>query len=102
MSAIPPSRSVNILGHKYRVAVEEMSTDELGRCDTVLQKISLRSDLLPDAAKDTLLHEILHAIAFHIGVDDPANEEAWVSKTATGLRTVLCDHSDLSEWIFSR
>ena len=96
-----PSHKVDIFGHKYRIGVEEMSTDELGRCDTVIQKITIRSDLLPDAAKDTLLHEISHAIAFHLGIEDPAPEEVWVSKIATGLRTVLAEN-ELSDWIFSR
>lgn len=96
-----PSNEIDIFGHRYRIAVEEMSTDELGRCDTVIQKITIRSDLLPDASKDTLLHEISHAIAFHLGIEDPAPEEVWVSKIATGLRTVLAGN-ELSDWIFSR
>ena len=79
-----------------------MSTDELGRCDTVIQKITIRSDLLGDACRDTLLHEICHAIAFHMSIDDPAPEELWVSRIATGLRAVLCANQDLAAWIFDR
>ena len=102
MSASPPCREIDVFGHRYRISVEEMSTDELGRCDTVIQKITIRSDLLPDASKDTALHEICHAIAFHLSIDDPAPEELWVSRVSTGLRTVLCANPDLATWIFSR
>ena len=102
MSALPPCREIDVLAHRYRIAVEEMSTDELGRCDTVIQKITIRSDLLGDACRDTLLHEICHAIAFHMSIDDPAPEELWVSRIATGLRAVLCTNQDLAAWIFDR
>ena len=102
MSNLPPCREVDVFGHKYRITVEEMSSDELGRCDTVIQKITVRSDLLPDACKDTILHEICHAMAFHMSIEDPASEETWVSRSATGLRTILCANTDLAAWIFSR
>ena len=102
MASLPPCREIDILAHRYRISVEEMSVDELGRCDTVIQKISIRSDLLEDACRDTLLHEICHAIAFHMSVDDPAPEELWVSRISTGLRTVLCSNPDLAAWIFDR
>jgi hypothetical protein len=102
MSSLPPCREVDVFGHRYRISVEEMSTDEMGRCDTTIQKITIRSDLLPDACKDTLLHEISHAMAFHLGIEDPASEETWVSRSSTGLRTILCANPDLAQWIFSR
>jgi len=102
MSSLPPCREIDVLGHRYRICIEEMSSDELGRCDTVTQKITVRSDLLPDACKDTLLHEINHAMAFHMTIEEPATEETWVSRSATGLRTILSANPDLAQWIFSR
>ena len=102
MKNLPPCKTIDIFAHKYRIVVDELHRDELGRCDPTTQKIHIRNALLPDTAKDTLLHEIIHAICFHSELPDPAPEESLVSRIATGLRIVLCQNPDLATWIFSR
>ena len=102
MNNLPPCTSVDIFAHRYKIIVDHLHSDELGRCDPTTQKIYLREDLLPDTAKDTLLHEIIHAICFHAELPDPAPEESLVSRIATGLRIVFCQNPDLATWIFSR
>ena len=77
-----------------------MSDDELGRCHTTENVILIRDDLPPDAMKDVLLHEMMHAIHFHMELVDESSEENFTSRTATGLRTVLVNNPLLCNWIF--
>lgn len=44
---------------------------------------------------DTILHEILHAIFYKMYVGKGDDEEAVVSKLATGLVTVMKDNPEL-------
>ena len=102
---LPPVRHVDILAHRYTLKVEStrsgvMSDDELGRCHTTENVIFVRDDLPPDAMKDVVLHEIIHAIHFHMELVDESSEENFTSRTATGLRTVLVNNPLLCSWIF--
>lgn len=100
---LPPSRHVDILAHRYTIEMApNLSDDELGRCHTTEQRIYVRDDLCPDSTRDVTLHEILHAIHFHMELVDGSSEEAFTSRTATGLRTVLVNNPLLCDWIFSR
>lgn len=98
---LPPVRHVDILAHRYTLeVVPNMSDDELGRCHTTEQCIYVRDDLRPDATRDVVLHEIIHAIHFHMELVDGSSEESFTSRTATGLRTVLVNNPLLCSWIF--
>ena len=98
----PPCRHVDILAHRYRIEVSpSMSDDELGRCHTTNQVIIVRDDMPADATKDVVLHEILHAIHYHMELADGSSEESFTSRTATGLRTVLVQNPALYKWLFS-
>jgi len=100
--SLPPVRHVDILAHKYTIEVApNMSDDELGRCHTTELHIYVRDDLPPDSMKDVTLHEIMHAIHFHMELVDGSSEESFTSRTATGLRTVLVNNPLLCNWIFS-
>lgn len=102
---LPPAKHVDIMAHRYTIKVEStrsgvMSDDELGRCHTTENVILIRDDLPPDAMKDVTLHEIMHAIHFHMELADESSEESFTSRTATGLRTVLVNNPMLCKWIF--
>ena len=98
----PPTRQVDVLAHQYTIEVApNMSDDELGRCHTTELRIYVRDDLPEDAMRDVVLHEIIHAIHFHMELVDGSSEESFTSRTATGLRTVLVNNPLLCDWIFS-
>ena len=96
-----PVKCVNVLAHKYSLeASSHMSDEELGRCHTTEQRIFIRDGLPGDAMRDVTLHEIIHAVHFHMELTDGSSEESFTSRTATGLRTVLVNNPVLCKWIF--
>ena len=98
----PPCKYVDVLAHKYKLELTStLSDEEMGRCHTSAQLILVRDDLPPDGTKDVFLHEILHAIHFHMELTDSSSEESFTSRTATGLRTVLTRNPKLCGWLFS-
>lgn len=98
----PPCSHVDILAHRYRLELSSTLCDtEMGRCHTSEQLILVRDDLPPDGKKDVFLHEILHAIHFHMELTDSDSEEAFTSRTATGLRSVMAANPKLCEWLFT-
>lgn len=102
MSRLPPLRDLRIIGHRYKIAVvTTLPSDTLGHVDTSAQLILLADCLRKDGMKDTLLHEIVHAVHYHFGLDDDSKEEEFTSRTTTGLRAVMLDNPGLAEWVFS-
>lgn len=98
----PPARHVDILAHRYKLELSStLSDEEMGRCHTSAQHILVRDDLPSDTTKDVFLHEILHAIHFHMELADGSSEESFTSRTATGLRTVMTGNPALCRWLFS-
>lgn len=96
-----PIKHVSVLAHKYSIEVSSnMSDEELGRCHTTEQRIFIREGLPGDAMRDVTLHELIHAVHFHMELTDGSSEESFTSRTATGLRTVLVNNPALCKWIF--
>ena len=100
-----PVESVNVLGQVFKVIVTaDLSDEELGRCETSHQKILLNERQGIDSLKDTLLHEVNHAIANLVGFppSEPAPpEEDYIARMTTGLRCVMLLNQDLRDWVFS-
>ena len=48
---------------------------------------------------NTLIHEIMHAVAAMQNVEDGATEEQFVTSVANGLSTVWRDNPDVFAWI---
>jgi len=98
---MPPN--VKIIGQLYRLNLShDLGDEELGRCETSHQVIQLNIRQGEDSLRDTCLHEILHAIHYLTGCDDDDGEERFTSMGATGLRLVLMDNPELTDWILSR
>lgn len=92
---------ISILGKTYRVRVitEKASgfeAGDYGECDNDKHVISIVAGRSLGNDQDTLLHEIIHAIAFQMNVDGEigrrGSEEQWVQALATGLLAVLKDN----------
>lgn len=69
-----------------------------GACDSDELVISVDSTKPTEQIKNTLLHEILHAVWYVWGLNKP-NEEAAVNALANGLQTVFRDNPKLIEWM---
>ena len=65
------------------------------------QKIVIDSTITKEKQKETLLHEILHAITAFLGYSDdlPKDNETMVMTLANGLATVFRDNPHLIEYL---
>ncbi len=92
--------SVRIAGSEYEVIHEDMllKNDRLcyGTIDFNGNTIHLsKTDACGDATrKITLLHEILHGICLHYGIELADKEEDVVERMAFGLYQVLSDNEE--------
>lgn len=66
-----------------------------GECDTVLKIIRVDNSGCPRQAAQSLLHEIMHAIAAVWKTPESDAEETFVGAFASGLSTVITDNPQL-------
>lgn len=73
-----------------------------GECDRTRLVIKIRSDLHPLKKRETLLHEILHAVWNASGVDYvKPGEEGYVFLISTYMFQVLVDNPNVVAWLTS-
>lgn len=95
-------RSVRVLGKRYGIEYlpEESLPDVYGLCYRGEQRIEVRDGLPAGEEADTVLHEILHAILFGMGVKSrESTEEKFVLAIASGLLSVLQDNPKFARWL---
>ncbi len=79
-------KTVNILGKRYTIALEEPKDGDYGECNYRHTTLKVSPKQSPDSQADTLLHEILHAVAEELQY---AMHEKQVRLTATALVSVM-------------
>ena len=89
-----PVKKLNVLGDRYRVRKRRQR--EFGWCYYVKGDIFLRPNQSEDQARDTLLHEVIHAID---NVDSLNLSEEQVRRIATGLRAVFTSNPEFARWV---
>lgn len=96
-------RAISVGYRTYGVNPLEMAdhemTEKYGWCDKVNNQIYIYTNSEPMVVADTLLHEILHAVWFYMGLDDKHDEEAIVNRLATGFTTVLYDNPEILDFV---
>jgi hypothetical protein len=95
--------SVTICGQPFAVEWKDLGPDEMGQTFVAHQRIEIDTDLGPDQERDTLLHEICHAIVKltghrHTTLTDK-QEEAVVGCLAYALLGVLRANPALVAWM---
>ncbi len=96
-----PPRYISIGPYRYRIKlVRELGEPEEldGVTDTAGSKLLIREDLSPSRMRETVLHEILHAVW------DVCNlSKAYEEKTIMSLSPILLDvlqrNEELVEWL---
>lgn len=96
-----------MLGQIYRVRViTERATGfeagDYGACDSDKKLISIVAGRSLGNDQDTLIHEIFHAVAFEMNVEDvgtQSSEERWIQAFATGWLAVLKDNPGLVSYL---
>lgn len=94
---------VKILGKTYTIEYVSLPLDETamyGTCDprSQLIRINAHCSVHPEQQRETLWHEIKHAVWDEMNVDS-REEESWVRPMSTGEFAVMTDNPGLMEWI---
>lgn len=96
-----PSK-IKILNLDYEIEwVDRDWTDQTGAfgCQSIAhQTIRVSISTKPQATADTFMHEVMHAICDGMGLKDEDNEEAYVTRLASGLCTVWRDNPKAWAW----
>ena len=97
-----PPRKIKILHQTWtiRVIPEKFSTSSnLGYCDNSQQRIALVDGQHPQCMRDTLYHEIQHALNYMLQLDK-ANDEDLATRSPAGWMTVFTSNPRLTRWFF--
>ena len=88
---------IKVLNQMYKIEWVA-SSDNHGACDPDKGIIQLTKGYAPKITATTLLHELIHAIHFAMGVTDTTTEEETTQRLETGLSTVWGDNPQVFEW----
>lgn len=89
----------------YRVEIDPTEIEN-GNCGTTYHQsgvIRLRPNMSDGEYRDTLLHEVRHAVAHFVGIgdEDKLSEEEWITRTNPALLDVLCKNPELRRVLFN-
>ncbi len=90
---------VKILGIPYTVEEVESipeTIDTIGVCEVSKQKILIKKSLSKELKKQTLLHEILHALFWSMGEYELGENEKLVQSLATSLYQLFEENDFIS------
>ena len=90
-------KTIKVVGKIYQIVYGEFQNR--GLCEAVKQKISIDHDLPPDEERDTILHEVFHAIEDAMGIDMADRN---IRCLATGMYAVFRDNPDFFRYIGER
>ena len=80
---------VNICGVNHTIEYKnddfQIDDTKFGFIDYSKAKIVINNDITEDLKKETLCHEIVHGILFHIGRQDLSNDENLVQALANAI-----------------
>jgi len=94
-----PSR-IRILGFTFAVTQEDAHDfNHAGEIDHIRQRIRIKPNRAPDETRETLLHEVIHGIAYASAVD---LSERKVRALTRALYSVLRDNPDLVAYLTQR
>ncbi len=94
-------KQVKVGAYIYKIIpMKEFSgSGHCGTCNNETLEIRVRTTLSPAQVKNTLLHEILHAVYYHQGMGDSEGEEVVVNGIANGLQMVFHDNPILKRYL---
>lgn len=102
MSRRPKSIRLGARDYRFRYRRGASMPDVLGLCHNDRALIDIRAGQLPIDEKDTVLHEVLHAILNCQGREYGGEvEETYVRALATGLVVALQDNPEFAQWLCS-
>ncbi len=96
-----PPNVVSVIGKTYAILTVDSvdSEDSCGEHELQRQEIKIKKDLHAEAARDTLLHELIHAVDEQL---DLRLKHRQVHALAAGLLQVLRENPDLVRFLTER
>lgn len=95
-------RRLTINGRQFRLRQRKLP-DANGICDFDAQRIEYRPGLSQAERRDTVLHEVMHAIRYTQGREYGGEvEEDYVRSLATGLIGVLDTNPAFAAWLVQK
>ena len=87
---------VDLFGKKYAISLVERETGDYGECFVDQCRIEVAAYQCADQRRDTLLHEVLHAIdhEMHCSMSEPQ-----IRRMATGLLAALRQNEPLARFL---
>ena len=76
-----------------------LDPEHAGECRTLEQRILIEDGMKPDTQKDTILHEVLHAISDEMELD---LSEEQVTGAAKGILCVLMDNPSFARYLLRK
>ena len=87
---------IRVFGSDFSVGWPDTIPGAVGLCEADKERISVCTKQAPVAELDTLLHEVIHAIEYKMGMD---HNEDWTRRIATGLVGVFRDNPDFMKYM---
>ncbi len=102
MGEVKLPRSVRVGHRTYKIAAwphkEANPANKYGECSSQEGIIRVDTYYSIEQVRDTLLHEIMHAIYREWGLQDEDKEERTVATMATALTQVMADSPECRKW----
>ena len=100
MGKLPKKIKVGPYDYTIRSYVWKAEDDQIGGCDTQRLVLSVDDSGPAMVTKNTLLHEVLHAVydLYDLGPDD--SEEDVVMRLSNGLQMVMVDNPGLGKYLW--
>lgn len=91
--------TVDILSKRFTVKWQTVTGKDFGSCDSVKCEIKVDPKAHIEQQKDTLLHEILHALDHEL---DTRMTERQIRLMATGLLPTARANPEIFKWLMER
>lgn len=98
--AMPFPTSVKVNGRSYAIELRELE-GLAGQCESHSGTITISPHADGFEERDTVLHELMHAVLRQQGRRYTQAEEVYVTALATGLLGCLRDNPHITEYLFS-
>lgn len=103
-SGIDMPRSVLVGPHRYELRFvsglqHEDGESLLGQCNSDLLVIELEESQPESLLRETVVHELVHAIASQWTLGDEGSEEQWANAVGVGMLQVLLFNPELVKWL---
>jgi hypothetical protein len=95
-----PPTSINILGKRFKLTVVDGNHyEDFGEMRSGSQEILINSGQAFEQFRDTVCHEIAHAIEHQVGMDI---DHRFIHALGAGFSQILRDNPELTKWLMKK